>query len=141
VTLVHLFEELDKGVKPWVRPDIDNRIAEGAIPALWRHRVAEILPRNVVVESLDTGRRRTLSNDWVLAMVGYVPDPSFLTSLGVAIDPVSGIPAHDAATMETDVSGVFIAGVIAAGYDANKIFIENGKLHGPRIVETVRARA
>jgi thioredoxin reductase (NADPH) len=141
VTLVHLFDALDKGVKPWVRPDIDNRIEEGSIPALWRHRVTEIRPREVVVESLDTGARRTLPNDWVLAMIGYVPDPSFLTSLGVAVDPVTGIPAHDATTMETGVPGVFIAGVIAAGFDANKIFIENGKLHGPRIVEAVRARA
>ena len=80
VTVVHLFEALDKGVKPWVRPDIDNRIAEGAIPALWRHRVVEIRPREVVVEHLETGARRTLANDWVLAMTGFEPDPSPLTS-------------------------------------------------------------
>ena len=137
VTVVHLFDELDRGVKPWVRPDIDNRIAEGSIPALWRHKVVEIRRREVEVESLDTGERTILPNDWVLAMTGYVPDPVLLGSLGVEIDPETGIPAHDRATMQTNVPGVFIAGVVAAGYDANKIFIENGKLHGPLIARAV----
>lgn len=140
VTIVHLFEELDRGVKPWVRPDIDNRIEEGAIPALWRHRIVEIRPHEVVVESLDSGERRTLPNDRVLAMIGYVPDPGLLLDLGVTIDEATGIPAHDPETMETDVPGVFIAGVIAAGFDANKIFIENGKLHGALIADAVADR-
>jgi thioredoxin reductase (NADPH) len=140
VTIVHLFDQLDKGVKPWVRPDIDNRIAEGSIPALWRHRLVEVRPHEVVVEALDTGERKTLANDWVLAMIGYLPDPHFLERLGVAIAPETGIPAHDAATMQTAVPGVFLAGVLAAGNDANKIFIENGKLHGPLIVRAIAAR-
>lgn len=140
VTLVHLFDALDPGVKPWVRPDIDNRIAEGSIPAFWRHRVAEIRPRQVVLESVDDGRRTTVANDWVLAMIGYVPDPRFLRALGVDVDAVTGIPAHDRATMQTNVPGVYIGGVVAAGFDANKIFIENGKLHGPAIAAAV-ARA
>lgn len=140
VTIVHLFDSLDKGVKPWVRPDIDNRIAEGSIPALWRHRVVEIRPHDVVVESLETGERKVLANDWVLAMTGYTPDTRLLRDLGVAIDPETGIPAHAPETMETNAPGIYIAGVIAAGFDANKIFIENGKLHGPRIVEAVRGR-
>jgi thioredoxin reductase (NADPH) len=140
VTLVHIEDELDRGVKPWVRPDIDNRIAEGSIPALWRHRLVEIRPDAVVAEDIDTGERRTLPNDWVLAMIGYVPDPGLLRHLDVPIDPETGIPAHDPSTMETTVPGVFIAGVIAAGYDANKIFIENGKLHGPLIAASVAGR-
>ncbi|MET0398542.1 MAG: YpdA family putative bacillithiol disulfide reductase [Longimicrobiaceae bacterium] len=140
VTVVHLFDELDRGVKPWVRPDIDNRIAEGSIPALWRHRVTEVRWREVVVESLDTGERRVLPNDWVLAMTGYVPDPVLLRSLGVPIDPATGIPAHDPGTMQTPVPGVYLAGVVAAGNDANKIFIENGKLHGPLIAASVAER-
>lgn len=139
VTVVHLFDELDRGVKPWVRPDIDNRIAEGSIPALWRHRVTEVRWREVEVESLDTGERRTLPNDWVLAMTGYVPDPVLLRSLGVPIDAATGIPEHDRATMQTPVPGVYLAGVVAAGNDANKIFIENGKLHGPLIAASVAA--
>jgi thioredoxin reductase (NADPH) len=140
VTLVHLFDELDSGVKPWVRPDIDNRIKEGSIPALWRHKVVEILPDEVVVESLDTGATRRLKNDWVLALIGYVPDPLLLRELGVPIDERTGIPRHDPETMETSAAGVFLAGVVAAGYAANKIFIENGKLHGPLIARAVASR-
>jgi thioredoxin reductase (NADPH) len=140
VTIVHLFDELDRGVKPWVRPDIDNRIAEGSIPALWKHRLAEIRWNEVDVESLETGERQTLPNDWVIAMVGYVPEPSFLRRLGVSLDPATGIPAHDPATMETDVRGIYIAGVLVAGFDANKIFIENGKLHAPLIADAVLNR-
>lgn len=140
VTLVHLFDELDQGVKPWVRPDIDNRIKEGSIPALWRHRVVEIREKDVVVESVDTGERQEIANDWVLALIGYVPDPRLLRELGVPVDPDTGIPAHDPETMETSTPGVFVAGVVAAGYDANKIFIENGKLHGPLIAQAMAAR-
>jgi thioredoxin reductase (NADPH) len=140
VTMVHLFEELDRGIKIWVRPDIENRIEEGSIPVFWGHRVVEVRPREVVLESIGTGERLALANDWVLAMTGYEPDPRFLLALGVGVDPATGIPAHDPATMETDAPGVFIAGVIAAGKDANKIFIENGKLHGPLIADLVARR-
>ena len=73
-------------------------------------------------------------------MTGYVPDSHLLRGLGVEIDPETGIPTHDRGTMETNARGVFVAGVLAAGYDANKIFIENGKLHGPLITTAVAAR-
>jgi thioredoxin reductase (NADPH) len=137
VTIVHLFDELDRGVKPWVRPDIDNRIEEGSIPAFWRHRVREIDVDRVEIEHLETGERRSLKNDWVLALIGYEPNPRLLESLGVTVDRATGIPAHDPATMLTDAPGVYIAGVLAAGHDANKIFIENGKLHGDLIARDV----
>jgi thioredoxin reductase (NADPH) len=137
VTLVHLFGELDSGVKPWVRPDIDNRIAEGSIPAYWNHEVAEIRTGEVELRSVETGERTVLANDWVLAMIGYVPDHTLLIGAGVKIDEATGIPAHHPETMETNVPGLHIAGVIAAGNDPNKIFIENGKHHGPAIVRAI----
>ncbi len=140
VTMVHLFDGLDRGVKPWVRPDIENRIAEGAIPALWRHRIVEIRPHEVVVERLDDGARRVLANDWVLAMTGYEPDPAPLLRLGIEVDPTTAVPRFDPKTMETNVPGIFVAGVVVSGHDANKIFIENGKLHGPLIARAVAAR-
>ena len=139
VTMVHLFPTLDKGIKPWVKPDLENRIAEGSIPVLFSHRLTEIRWDEVEVEDLQTGARRVLKNDWVLAMTGYVPDPALLRELRVSIDGETGIPQHDPATMQTNVPGVFIAGVVAAGFDANKIFIENGKLHGPLIADAVAA--
>ena len=140
VTVVHLFDALDRGVKPWVKPDIENRILEGSIPALWRSRLVEIRPREVVVEHTETGERRTMPNDWVLAMTGYEPDPGWLRDLGIAVDPVTAVPAHDPGTMETNVPGIYVAGVIVSGHDANKIFIENGKLHGPLIAASVAAK-
>jgi thioredoxin reductase (NADPH) len=134
VTIVHFAAELDRGVKPWVRPDITNRIAAGDVAARFRSRLAEIRQEAVVVTDEDTCERTEIPNDWVLAMTGYTPDPRLLRELGVRFDPATGIPAHDGATMETNVAGVFIAGVIAAGNDANKVFIENGREHGDRII-------
>lgn len=139
VTLVHFEEALDSGVKPWVLPDVTNRIRAGEIAARFRSRVVEIRPASVVVRNEDTGEIEEISNDWVLTMTGYMPDPALQRSLGVQFDPATGIPAHDPDTMQTNVPGVFIAGVLAAGNDANKVFIENGREHGVRIVNSLLA--
>lgn len=139
VTLVHVFETLDEGVKPWVRPDIENRIEEGAITAHFRTRVAEIAPGHVVLKSEENGGRESIANDWVFAMTGYTPDTAFLGALGIEIDDSTGVPEHDPDTMETNVPGLYVAGVLVAGYDANKIFIENGRHHGERIVAALRS--
>ena len=135
VTLVHFLDKLDRGVKPWVVPDIQNRFDKGEITVYWRHRVAEIHHGSVVLRHEDTGETVELENDWVLAMTGWKADPGALEVLGVEIDYETGIPRHDPATMETNVPGIYIAGVLAAGHNANKIFIENGKLHGALIVQ------
>ncbi len=140
VTLVHQFAEFDRGVKPWVLPDIRNRVDSGAIPAHWRTRVLEIEPGRVRLGSLATGAESWIPNDFVLAMTGFRPDPRLLNALGVPIDAATGVPEHDPATMETSVEGVFLAGVLAAGYDANRIFIENGREHGERIVRACLGR-
>jgi len=134
VTMVHFLGTIDSGVKPWVVPDITNRIEKGEIPAFWHHRVAEIRPFSVVLRSEENGSESEFHNDFVLAMTGWRADHGLLKNLGVTIDYASAIPKHDPSTMETDVSGVYLAGVIAAGHDANKIFIENGREHGERIV-------
>jgi thioredoxin reductase (NADPH) len=134
VTLVHFGTDFDPGVKPWLLPDIRNRVAQQEVTVFWGHRVAEIRPDRVVLRSEDRGTLRELPNDWVLALTGWRPDPGLLLSLGVPVDPETGVPEHDPDTMETSVSEVFIAGVLAAGLDANRIFIENGRVHGGRIV-------
>ena len=135
VTLVHFADVLDSGVKPWILPDIVNRIKEGAIAVRWRSRVTAIKPGSVVIETPDGVEE--LSNDWVFAMTGYKPDPHLLRSLDVEINSDTGIPCYDPATMQTNQPGVYVAGVIAAGFNANKIFIENGREHGPRIVADI----
>lgn len=133
VTIVHFGPEFDKKIKPWILPDLTNRIAEGSIHARWNSRVSSIDFDYVTV--LDTGgSEERLPADHVFLLTGFAPNVDLLRDAGVAIDPVTGIPAHDPATLETTVPGLFIAGVVIAGYDANKVFIENGRYHGDKIV-------
>jgi thioredoxin reductase (NADPH) len=141
VTLVHFLDDFDRGVKPWILPDIRNRVEAGEVAVRWKTRVAEIRPESVLLREEGTGSTEVLPNDHVLALTGWRADPTLLRSLGIPVDPDSGIPAHDPETMETPVPGVFIAGVLAAGHDANKIFIENGRMHGGRIVRALASRS
>ena len=137
VRMVHFADVFDRGVKPWVRPDIDNRIEHGEIVMHWRSRISALGPRTATIVRDDTGAATEVANDWVVAMTGWRPDRALLHGLGVRTDPRTGIPDHDCATMETNVPGVYIAGVIAAGFNANKIFIENGREHGALIAVAV----
>ena len=132
VTLVHFGPTFDKKIKPWVLPDFTNRVKEGYIATKWESRVKAIEPEAVVLDTV-LGEQR-LKADRVYVMTGFAPSLGLLRETGVPIDPVTGIPAHDSKTLETSVPGVFIAGVLVAGYDANKVFIENGRYHGDRIV-------
>ena len=136
-TIVHFLPQLDHNIKPWVLPDITNRIKDGSIGARFASRVREITPEHVVLETPNGVDR--VRADHVYLMVGYQPNAQLLVQLEVPIDPVTGIPAHDPATMETAVPGVFIAGVIASGNDANKTFIENGRFHGDLIARRLTA--
>src|SRR6266699_1680757 len=130
VTMVHFLGDFDRGVKPWVLPDITNPGKEGRGSVRWCSRVVEIARSHVVVRREPDGDRETVPADFVLALTGYRADLSLLRSLGVAVDETTGVPRHDPATMETNVPGVYIAGVLSSGFDANKIFIENGREHG-----------
>jgi len=100
--------------------------------------VAEIKPESVVLKEEGTGEKTELKNDWVVALTGWTPDPVLLREMGVEIEEGTGIPRHDPKTMETNVPGLYIAGVLAAGNNANKIFIENGRAHGGQIVEAIK---
>ncbi len=142
VTLVHVGEALDAGVKPWVRPEIEARLREGAIGARFGCRVAAIEPEAVVVERVGAGAAgvERLPATQVHTMTGYLPETALLGPLGVPVDPDTGIPAHDPATMATPVEGIYLAGVIASGNRANRIFIETGRDHGAAIVAHWRAR-
>jgi thioredoxin reductase (NADPH) len=134
VTLVHFGEGFDRTVKAWVLPDIANRVKEGSIGVRWRSRVRAITPTEVEIVSEATGAVECLPTDAVLAMTGYHADTSLLQRLGVPVDPETGIAAHDERTMETSVPGCYIAGVMASGNDANRLFIENSRVHGELIV-------
>jgi len=141
VVLVHIADGFDRSVKPWVLPDITNRVKEGSIRALWNSRVVAITPDRVEVESLTGGGRQSIPADQILAMTGYHADTALLSALGVPVDVGSGVPAHDERTMMTPVLGCYLAGVIAAGNDANRLFIENTRWHGEAIVADVVKRS
>lgn len=138
VTLVHRGPDLSDRIKPWILPDIRARLQEGSIRALFNTQVRAIAPGRIQLER--AGQIWWEPCDYVFPLIGYRPDHTFIQSLGVEVDPATGIPRHDPDTMETNVPGLFLAGVIAAGYDANKIFIENGREHGPRIVAAILGR-
>jgi thioredoxin reductase (NADPH) len=139
VTLVHFGPTFDKKIKPWVLPDVENRMREGAIGARWDSRVSTIAPGVVTIRG-PMGEER-LPARFVYVMTGFAPNTALLAEAGVPIDPVTGIPQHDASTLETTEPGLFIAGVVVAGYDANKIFIENGRFHGDQIVARLLGQA
>jgi thioredoxin reductase (NADPH) len=140
VTLVHFDEGFDSTVKAWVLPDITNRVKEGSIAVRWRSRVRAITPTEVEIVSLATGGVECLPADAVLAMTGYHADTTLLQRLGVPVDPATGIPAHDERNMATPVPGCYLAGVIASGNDANRLFIENARGHGELIVRDLVGR-
>src|SRR6266513_623931 len=132
VTLVHFGPTFDKKIKPWVLPDFTNRVKEGLIATKWNSRVASIGASEVVLATALGDER--LKADRVYVMTGFAPSLELLRDTGVPIDAATGIPQHDSKTLETSIPGLFIAGVVVAGYDANKVFIENGRYHGDRIV-------
>jgi thioredoxin reductase (NADPH) len=132
VTLVHFGPTFDKKIKPWVLPDFTNRVKEGAIAVRWNSRVRAIEPTHVLITH--EGREERVKADRVYLMTGFAPSLELLRESGVSIDAQTGIPTHNPETLETSVPGLYIAGVVVAGYDANKVFIENGRYHGDRIV-------
>jgi len=124
-------------VKYWIKPDIENRIKAGEIQAYFRSRVVEITPDAVVVETPQG--QKTLRNDFVFALTGYHPDFEFLEKLGVQFSGPDRLPVCDKETLESNVPGVYLAGVIVAGERTNEIFIENGRFHGGQIAAALKA--
>lgn len=145
VTLVHFGPTFDKRIKPWVLPDFTNRVKEGSIAARWNARVTAIEAgavrlREGAVEGGGGGQDVVVPASLVYVMTGFAPNLTLLREAGVPIDPQTGVPAHDPETLETTVPGLFVAGVVVAGFDANKVFIENGRYHGDRIVARLRGK-
>jgi thioredoxin reductase (NADPH) len=136
VTLLVRSKELGKSLKYWVRPDIENRIKAGQIQALFSTRVKEIVREGIVVEN-DAGVQE-LATKQVFALTGYHPDYDFIEALGVRLDPESRRPSLDPNTLESNVPGIYLAGVVVAGRYTGEIFIENGRFHGKQIVEGLK---
>ncbi|MFC7365648.1 MULTISPECIES: YpdA family putative bacillithiol disulfide reductase [Bhargavaea] len=129
VTVSYRGTEYSPSVKPWVLPEFDALVRNGSVDMLF-----ETIPVRITEESVELvdrdGRISSVPNDFVFSMTGYHPDHTFLRNMGIGVDGETGRPQYDPETMETSVPGLFIAGVIAAGNNANEIFIENGRFHG-----------
>jgi thioredoxin reductase (NADPH) len=138
VTLIHRGAEMHRHVKYWIKPDIENRIKNGEVKALFHSHVIEITPDTVIIET--PHGRQMLKNDFVFALTGYHPDFSFLERMGVRFEGQDMQPVCDPLTLESNVGGIYLAGVIVAGSRTNEIFIENGRFHGRQIAQSLRSK-
>ncbi|QHN05305.1 YpdA family putative bacillithiol disulfide reductase [Granulicella sp. WH15] len=138
VTLVHRGAEMHRHVKYWILPDINNRVKNGEITAYFSSSVKKIGEDEVVLSTPDG--EVTIANDFVFALTGYHPDFEFIERLGVKLDEANArCPVCDPATHESNVPGIYLAGVIVAGERTNEVFIENGRFHGKLIADSLRA--
>ena len=140
VTMVVRKDQIGPRVKYWVRPDIINRIQEGSVKAYFDSSIKEIREREVDIQTPEG--LVTIKNDWVIAMTGYQPNLDFLRSLGIQLsDDEVKKPTYDEASYETNVTNVFIAGVICGGMNTHRLFIENSREHAEKVVQTIKNRA
>ena len=139
VTMVIRKNEINNRVKYWVKPDIENRITEGSIKAYFESNITDIRENEVEIET-PTGKV-TIENDFVLALTGYKPDLTFLENMGVQLsDDELKIPTYNPETMETNVKGLFLAGVVCGGMQTHKWFIENSRVHASMIVDYITSK-
>jgi len=137
VTMIVREDKLKDSVKYWVRPDIDNRINEGSIKAYFNSELIDIRTNEIDIQSPDG--IVTIENDFILAMTGYHPDFDFLKSIGIEINQSSEMdPVFDPETFETNVEGIFLAGVVCGGMETGKWFIENSRYHPKKIFDKIR---
>jgi thioredoxin reductase (NADPH) len=138
VTLVYRGTQLHHHVKYWIKPDLENRIKNGEIEAYFNSTVQDIGVDHVVVNT-PRGPIR-LKNDFVLALIGYHPDYDFLRSMGIELSSEQCRPVCDPVSLESNVPGIYVAGVIVAGSRTNEIFIENGRFHGKQIADDLKRK-
>jgi thioredoxin reductase (NADPH) len=136
VTLIHRAAELSPQVKYWIRPDLENRIKNGEVTAFFETEIEEIHPRHLQLKN-SKSKTWQIPNDFVFALTGYRPDANFFISLGIKINPADQKPAVDKGTFESNVAGIYLAGVVVAGRMTNEIFIENGRFHGELIIRNI----
>lgn len=138
VTLIHRGAGISDSVKYWIKPNIENRIQNGEIRAYFQSRVVEIRQDSIRVATPEG--EVSLKNDFVFALIGYRPDLAFLNATGIALEPATLRPRTNPETLESERAGVYLAGVIVAGMHTNEIFIENGRLHGCLIAQSIVSR-
>ncbi|GAE28986.1 YpdA family putative bacillithiol disulfide reductase [Alkalihalobacillus hemicellulosilyticus] len=135
VTNLYRGNDYSTSVKPWILPEFDSLVRNNSIQMEFNAEVTEITKSSVVYKK--EGKKQEVIADVVFAMTGYHPDHSFIQAMGVNVDVETGRPYYNPETMETNINGLYIAGVIAAGNNANEIFIENGRFHGEVIANHI----
>jgi thioredoxin reductase (NADPH) len=138
VTLIHRGAGISDSVKYWIKPNIENRIKNGEIRAYFHSRVVEIRQDSIRVATPEG--EVSLKNDFVFALIGYRPDLAFLNATGITLEADTLRPRTNPETLESERAGIYLAGVIVAGMHTNEIFIENGRLHGRLIAESIASR-
>lgn len=140
VTMVIRDENIRDSVKYWIKPDIQNRINEGSINAIFNASIKSIEEKSVTLNT-ENGELQ-IENDFVLAMTGYLPDFDMLTSLGIVLqDDEFTTPLYNPDTMETNAKGIYLAGVICGGLKTNKWFIENSRVHADMIASDISSKS
>jgi thioredoxin reductase (NADPH) len=138
VTIVHRGSEMGRTLKYWVKPDIENRIRGNEIRAMFNTTVVSFGPDQVRVKN---GRgEESIPASQVFALIGYHPDFEFLESMGIRLDPKTRKPVIDPETLETNVPGIYVAGVVVGGLQTSRIFIENGRFHGRQIIAAIAGK-
>ncbi|NWQ39832.1 YpdA family putative bacillithiol disulfide reductase [Bacillus sp. EB106-08-02-XG196] len=138
VTVLYRGKEYSSSIKPWILPEFEALVRNGTITMEFNSDIIEIT--NEQVRYNKDGEDKTIYNEFVFAMTGYRPDHQFLKNMGINIDEETGRPLYNPDTMETNMEGIYIAGVIAAGNNANEIFIENGRFHGDLIAQSIKEK-
>ncbi|WP_342561322.1 YpdA family putative bacillithiol disulfide reductase [Paenibacillus sp. FSL R7-0345] len=136
VDMVYRGASISDNIKPWVRPIFESMVTKGSITLHLESRVTEITPSSVIV-TRHSGETSELDNDFVLAMTGFRPSRALLSSAGVLMDDSLDKPSFNPATMESNIPGLYVAGVIASGRNANEVFIETGRGHGKLIADHI----
>ncbi|SDF72582.1 YpdA family putative bacillithiol disulfide reductase [Epilithonimonas hungarica] len=136
VTMIIRNNEISKSVKYWVKPDIENRIKEGSIKAFFGAQLLEVKSHSVIFKT-NKGKTQEIENDFVLAMTGYLPDFEFLKSIGIHLKGECQNPHYNPDTMETNVDGIYLAGVVCGGKDTHLWFIENSRIHAQQIIKDI----
>ncbi|TNJ42860.1 YpdA family putative bacillithiol disulfide reductase [Tamlana fucoidanivorans] len=138
VSMVIRGESIGERVKYWVRPDIINRIEEGSIKAYFNSEIKDIREQNLTISTPEGSK--VIPNDYVVALTGYLPNFELLKSCGIALSNDKMIPEYDAHTMESNIKGLYLAGVICGGTETHKWFIENSRIHAKRIAAHIESQ-
>jgi putative YpdA family bacillithiol system oxidoreductase len=138
VTMIVRGDKIGERVKYWVRPDILNRIKEGSIKTYFNSEIKEIKTDEIIITT--PHGEESIHNDYVIALTGYRPNFKFLESAGLKFsEDKKHIPVYNSETMESNVDGLYLAGVICGGMETHKWFIENSRIHATQIVAHIES--